>query len=261
MAAKILMLDIETAPKTAYVWGMWKQNVALNQLVSDGYVLCGVAKWLGDDHIYHTALNYYPEYKEEPENDKNVVESLWYLLDEADIVVAHNGKGFDIPVLNSRFVIHGMKPPSTYKIVDTLAVAKRHFRFTSNRLDALGEFLGVGRKIGTGGFTLWRDVLAGDKAAWKRMVDYCEQDVHLLEEVYMKLRAWHTGHPNVNLYGDIDKPSCNVCGSHHVQSRGYDRTQVSTFRRFQCQDCGHWMRERTNLVDKDVRHKILTSSK
>ena len=36
-APRILLLDIETAPNKVYVWGMWNQNIAANQVVEDGY--------------------------------------------------------------------------------------------------------------------------------------------------------------------------------------------------------------------------------
>jgi DNA polymerase III epsilon subunit-like protein len=262
MPAKILMIDTETAPKRAYVWGMWKNNIGLNQLISDGYVLCWNAKWLGEDEVLGDSLDEYPEaYNEDPENDYYIMESLWKLLDEADIVVAHNAKHFDIPVVNARFVLHGMHPPSPYKIVDTLQLAKKYFRFTSNRLDALGQLLGLGRKVDTGGFSLWARVLDKDAAAWDKMTDYCEQDVRLLEEVYLKLRAWDKQHPNVGLYTDMARPVCNVCGSEHVVKKGYDYTNVSIFHRYKCVSCGHNMRERYNITDKAKRKNILSSSK
>lgn len=260
--AKILLIDIETAPNRAYVWGMWKNNVGLNQLISTGYVLCWSAKWLDDDYIYSSGLPDYKKlYKEDPENDRQVVQDAWDMMNEADMIVAHNGKRFDVPVLNSRFAVHGFEPPASYKIIDTLQIAKRNFKFLSNRLDALGKFLGVGRKIDTGGFELWARVMRGDLKAWKQMQEYNDQDVLLMEDVYKKLRAWDKQHPNTALYGDLERPQCNVCGSDHVHKKGYDYTNVSIFHRFKCAECGHEMRTRHSIVDKDKRHNILSSSK
>ena len=45
----ILFLDIETAPLLGYVWGLWKNNVGLNQIYRDSYVLNWAASWLGED--------------------------------------------------------------------------------------------------------------------------------------------------------------------------------------------------------------------
>ena len=45
---RVLLFDIETAPILAHVWGLWDNNVALNQIIADWHVLSWSAKWLGD---------------------------------------------------------------------------------------------------------------------------------------------------------------------------------------------------------------------
>ena len=245
---KILLLDAETAPKRAFVWSMWKNNVSLDQLEADGYILCVCCKWLDERQVHEFSI---PSAKSE--NDKPVLQKVWKLLNEADVVIAHNGKKFDLPTLNARFAIHGMKPPSPYKIVDTLDLARRKFRFTSNRLDALGLFLGLGRKKETGGFMLWRNVMDGCKNSLKKMVAYCKQDVLLLEKVYLRLRPWDNQHPNRGL---TDGEGCPVCGSGHLQSRGYMYTKVYTYKRYCCTDCGSWSRDRISS-DKNKGMKVL----
>ena len=104
---KILLLDIETAPNTAHVWGLWQQNVSLNQLMESGYVLCWSAKWLGKDWIYFDSI--------QNKSTKSMLKGIYKLLDEADAVVHYNGKKFDIPTLNGEFLKCGFKPPSPYK--------------------------------------------------------------------------------------------------------------------------------------------------
>ena len=251
--AKILMFDIETAPKRAFVWGLFKQNVGINMIESDMFVLCWRAKWYDSKKMYGSYLK--PD-EVHAEDDSRCLEKLYKMMDEADIIVGHNGDRFDIPTVNSRFVIHGWAPPSPYKTVDTLKLAKRHFKFTSNKLDFLGQALGCGRKIDTGGFGLWDRCLQGDKKAMKEMYDYNEQDVLLLEDVYTKLRPYASIHPHV----DMDKPmACPKCGGHHMQKRGFSVTNVSKFQRYQCQDCGGWARGRENLRDKTLMKDTLLS--
>jgi DNA-directed RNA polymerase subunit RPC12/RpoP len=257
--AKILFLDTETAPKRAFVWSLWKQNIGLNQLERDGYLLCYCYKWLGENNVHSDSIWEYTNYRKDPEDDYNVIYHAWKLLDEADIVVAHNAKGFDIPVLNARFVTHGFPPPSPYKIVDTLKIAKAKFRFTSNRLDALGMFLGEGRKIDTGGFDLWRRVMEHDEDAQTEMVDYCVQDVQLLENVYLRLRAWDSQHPNVALYNNDTRPVCNVCGSEHVHKKGFHYTKTQMYQRYRCTECGHQMRDTKNCTPKEKKENIRSS--
>ena len=257
--SKVLFLDIETAPKVAHVWGLWKQNVGLNQIIQDMFVLNWTAKWLGEEYLYSDSLHYHDLYFSEPENDSIILKSIWDMLDQADYVVAHNGKKFDVPTLNSRFIQHGMKPPSSYQVIDTLAIAKGYFRFTSNKLEFLAKALDVGAKIDTGGFELWSDiVLKHDLDAFDKMVEYCEHDTVLLEQVYLKLRAWWPSHPKLNLDGDLDKMTCNVCGSHRVYKNGIRSTKVNTYQRYRCEDCGTSMRSRYAAKrSKDQKKNIL----
>jgi len=237
--AKTLFLDIETAPKRALVWSMWKQNIGLNQLEADGYVLCWCAKWGDGTKVINGKLT-----KEEVanEDDSRIMAEIHELMDRADIIVGHNGDRFDIPILNARFVTHGLAPPSHYKTVDTLKIARDKFKFTSNRLDALGMFLKLGRKIETGGFQLWRDVMDGQPHAMKQMVEYCEQDVLLLEDVYLTLRPWYNKHPNVAMFTDGTKRVCNACGSETIHAKGDVVTNSKVYKRYKCVDCGHEMR-------------------
>ncbi|MCI0528756.1 MAG: hypothetical protein L0Y56_15060, partial [Nitrospira sp.] len=53
---RILLLDIETAPNVAHVWGLWNQHVRINQLMASGYVMCWAAKWLGEEHIHFSSV-------------------------------------------------------------------------------------------------------------------------------------------------------------------------------------------------------------
>jgi len=236
---KILLFDIETAPTLGYVWGLWDQNIGLNMIHSNWYVLCWAAKWLDEKKVMTSALPDFPLYKREKENDREVMKALWKLLDEADIVIGQNGDAFDIKKSNARFIQHGMNPPTPYKTVDTLKVAKKYFKFDSNKLDHLGEVLGLGKKMQTGGFDLWKGCLSGDPKSWKKMVDYNVQDVELLEKVYLKMRPWMVNHPNFNVYQG-SQWNCPNCGSPNCQKRGYTHTRVSVSRRWQCKDCGAW---------------------
>lgn len=249
---KILLLDIETAPKRAYVWGLWKQNVAPKQLISDWFMLTWSAKWYHDDVVYGDRL-----YADEAidENDNRILHKLYNLMDEADVVIGHNGDKFDVPSINTRFVVNGINPPSPYRTVDTLKIAKRHFKFSSNRLDYLGEVLGVGRKIDTGGFELWEKCMKGDSKALDDMLTYNKQDVILLQDVYDKLKPFCSIHPShAATHSGL---SCPKCGSHSVQKRGYAYTNISRFQRFVCNDCGSWSRARVNTRTKEEMQNTL----
>lgn len=257
MSARILSFDIETAPLKGYFWRIWKENIGLNQLLDEWTMLTWSAKWLDEDEVMYDSVHYHSD---DPSDDAEICASLWHLLDEADMVIAHNGNRFDIPKVNTRFLAHGMVPPSPYKRIDTFQVAKKQFAFTSNRLDALGQYLGLGRKQDTGGFELWARCLEGDKDAFEEMVAYNIQDVRLLEDVYLALRPWMPNHPNVGVYLDSEEPVCPKCGSTHVHKRGFAYTQVGKYPRYQCQDCGGWSRGRFTVQEKPVRQALRTNA-
>jgi len=231
----VLFIDIENTPIIGYTWGLWEQNVIRKQ--QDSYLLCAAYKWLGKKGVKATAQIDSPSYHKDKTNDKNVILELWRVLDQADIVIAHNGARFDLPKINSRFISYGITPPSPYKVVDTLQIARKYFKFDSNKLDDLGKQFGVGRKVETGGFDLWLDCMAGKEEAWKKMIRYNKQDVALLEEVYLKLLPWITNHPFIG----NDKEECPNCKSKHTQGRGIEKRKGGKqIPRCQCQDCGKW---------------------
>lgn len=241
MAAKVVLIDIETAPSLGYVWGKYDQNVI--SFERDWFLLSFAYKYLSDKRVTVHALPDYRGYKKSPLDDQALSQDLWKVLDDADIIVAHNGDSFDIKKSNARFLTHGLPPPSSYKTVDTLKIARKHFKFDSNRLNDLCNALGIGSKVPHVGFALWKGCMSGDLEAWKVMKEYNAQDVILLEEIYLRLRPW-ASHPDVNLYGATPmaagEHNCPNCGSHHVQRRGFAVARTRRYQRLNCQDCGAW---------------------
>lgn len=239
---RILLLDIETAPNVAHVWGLWDQNVGLNQLLASGYVMSWAAKWYGEEEVMFDSVM--------QSRPKAMLKSIHKLLSEADVVVHYNGTKFDIPTLNKEFVKHGMMPPSPYKQVDLLRVVKRQFRYPSNKLAYVAQELGCTPKEQHEGHTMWIKCMARDPAAWVDMEKYNRQDVGTLEEVYVKLLPWIPNHPNRGIYEEPGVPVCPTCGSTHLQRRGISRTITGKFARYQCVDCGTWTRAPTQDNDK-----------
>lgn len=253
----ILFADIETAPILADVWGLWMNNVSLNQINRDWYVLSWAAKWADSKEVMCDALPMHPAvYANDKEDDYSICLSLWEMLDKADIVVGHNGDRFDWPKMNARFIKHGMLPPSPYKTVDTLKIAKASFKFTSNKLDFLGTHLQVGRKIKHQGHELWTGCMQGDNECWAGMIKYNKQDVLLLEAVYYKLLPWAKNHPNMGLYHDEEEATCPKCNSTDLHYRGYAYSPLGKFHRFQCQVCGGWGRDKTTTLTKEKRKAL-----
>ena len=252
---KILILDIETAPILGHVWGLWDQNVGLNQIKSDWHVLSWSAKWFGDKKIMYQDQRT----SKSIEDDKKLLEGIWKLLDEADIIVTQNGKAFDQKKLFARFILNGMKPPSSFKHIDTKQIASRHFAFTSNKLEYLTSKLCTKhKKLKTKkfqGFELWKACLAGNKAAWNEMERYNKADVLSLEELYTKLIPWDSS-INFALYSDEPVDICS-CGSKEFKRNGYCYTSVGKYQRHKCIKCGAELRSGQNEFSKEKRQSLL----
>lgn len=229
---KTLVLDIETAPAEAYIWGLYDVTVGISQVKSSTSILCWSAKWAGDKDILFSSIHHFGKNK--------MIHGIYDLLNEADEVVGWNSKKFDTAHLNTEFILAGLPPPSPYKQVDLLAVVRSKMKFLSNKLDFVSRAMGIGNKVEHEGFPLWIACMAGDKAAWSRMREYNEQDVLLTEQLYDKLKPWITS--GVNRSAVKHSLVCPNCGSSNLHSKGLTRTLQLQYRRFQCQDCGTWTR-------------------
>ena len=246
---KILLVDVELSPTVAHVWSLWKQNVGLNQIQADWRIMSAAWKFLGDAEIGYIETR--------SEDDYLLCKSLHTLLDEADFVVAHNLKKFDLPKINSRLIYHGFDPYSPVKMVDTLEIAKKKFGFSSNKLEYLAEYLGVTPKLKHqrfAGHKLWSECLKGNTEAWEEMREYNIGDIETLEGVYIKLRPWAGFlHPSVAPYEDkvSDRDVCPKCGSHHIQYRGWATTNQNRFAKFKCNSCGSWSRSTKRIKGEE----------
>lgn len=253
---KILIVDIETSPLRAFVWSRWKQNVYLDQTISEWFMICWSAKWLLSSEVLSDCLT---SKEILDEDDCRITNSLWKLLDEADFVIAHNGKKFDIPKMNSRFILNNLPPTSPYTQIDTKEVSAKNFGFSSNKLDALATYFGIPNKDETD-FNLWVSCLKGEVEALKYMQTYNINDVKILEEVYIKLRPWIKAHPNAALYYEDEEQRCCACGSTDVDlvEDKFYYTSVGKYPIYRCK-CGALSRGRKTIINKIKNKNTLTS--
>ncbi len=246
---KILTIDIETTPIVAYTWGP-KYETNIIDFKEHGQILCYSAKWLKGSQETKGLIDY-PGYRPGKVDDKRLMKDIHRLLDEADIVITQNGINFDLKYINTRFLAHGLPPPSPYKAVDTKREAKKYLRLPSNSLDDIGQYFQLGKKDDHKGFDLWLECMAGDQKAWKDMLKYNAQDVRLTEKVYLKLLPYMKTHPNIGSY--TESAVCGKCGSASLQKRGIARNLSTSYQRLQCVDCGGWGRSQV----KDSGYKIV----
>lgn len=230
---KILFLDLETSPNLAHVWGLWQQNVAINQLVKSTEVLCFGARWNNSKKVIFKSVFH--------DGKEAMLKEMHKLLDEADVVVGWNSQSFDSKHMMREFLEAGMPPPSPYKDMDLMRTVKSQFRMPSNKLDYVSQLLGVGAKVKHSGFDLWLDCMAGNRKAWVEMKEYQIQDVNLLVNLYEKLKPWIKNHPHTALHDGIED-GCPNCGSVNLVRQGLAKTTTATFQRYQCKDCKKWMR-------------------
>jgi RNase_H superfamily len=239
---RILALDIETRPTLAYVWGLWNQNIGLNQIVDPGGMICFASKWVGQKKIEFVSDFH--------DGHEAMVDRVWDLLDEADMVLHYNGASFDVPHIQREFMELHKLPPSPFKQIDLLKTVRKKGRFVSNKLAHIAPQLGLQGKVHNEGFPLWVKCMEGDAAAWKRMKRYNVRDVTELEKLYSVLLPWIPGHPSHGAQAGLDV--CPSCGSGILERRGYAMTQTGKFQRFQCKDCGSWSRSNTRVEKTSI---------
>jgi len=225
--SKILYIDIEWEPATAYVWRMWDENISPDQLIDEGGMLCFCAKW-SDQREYM----FFSKWEHGREG---MARAALDLLTEAEIVVTYNGDKYDLPKITGEILLAGLDPPPNPASVDLLKTVKK-FGFVMNRLAYIGPLLVEAKKVKHEGFRLWRDVMDGKASAEKKMKRYCIQDVRLLVKLYDRIKPYIKNHPHAT--GTSGK--CANCGSDKLHRRGYRHTRCFRIQRVQCQNCGSW---------------------
>lgn len=240
---KILTFDVETSPIKAYVWGLWKQNIAINQIVEPTRVISWAAKWHGDKKIHFMSTHH--------NGTIEMLQGIWDLLNEADIVVHFNGATFDMPHLNREFATEGFPQYAPVQEIDLLKVVKSRFRFPSNKLDYVSRQFALAGKVSHTGFQLWVDCMNGDDRAWALMRKYNKGDVLVTEQLYDKLRPYAKAHPHMGLWSGED--CCANCGGTDLEKRGFAYTSVSSFQRYKCRACGRWSRGAKSAARADAR--------
>lgn len=253
-APRIITLDIETVPLESYTWGIWEQNVGLEMIKTEWSILSFAAKWLDKKTvIYSDTMG---RGAKKVRDDKKLVGEIWKLLDSADIVVAQNGQRFDLKKINARLIQHGYGPYSPVKVVDTLLVAKRHFAFTSNKLEWQSKYLTDSPKSKHKefpGFELWAECMKDNPKARAELCHYNKQDVIATEKLYLRQRPWIENHPNLGTYSLRGDVTCPKCDSPDVQMAGTRVLSAGVYQRYHCRACGGWSRGKSLMNDKEVR--------
>ena len=232
---RVLTLDIETMAALVRVYGLFKQNVGLNQIVEPTKTLCLAYKWLDEKQTHFLRAD-----------DPAYAQTVYDLLCEADFVVHFNGIGFDIPHLQKDLVLAGFPPPTPFKQIDLLRVVRKNFRFLSNKLDHVAQELGVGAKVQHAGFDLWRRCAEGDPKAWKEMERYNRGDIKVTEGLLIRLLPWIPMSAHLGQYTGQDH-SCPNCGCTELTFLGTTYANVTSYKLYRCDECGKPVRSARKL--------------
>jgi len=209
--AKILIYDIETSYNIVKSWRVgYNLNIQPGDILHERKIICISYKWVGEDQIYNLSWD-------KNQCDKFMIQQFIEVLNEADLIVSHNGDNFDLPWIKTRALYHELPMLVNYKQFDTLKVAKRKFNFNSNKLDYISEFLGFGNKIKTQ-MSLWDDIILRKcPIAMDKMIEYCDMDVELLEKVYLKLIYWENPMFHLGVQNGEVKQTSPITGTYNIE--------------------------------------------
>ena len=236
--AKILTLDIERLPGTAYVWEPKTRYIPARNFKEWPRMLCFAARWYGDRSYIFEA--------EWAGGRDRMIKKAYDLLDEADVVVTFNGNRFDIPHMKSDFLEAGYAPYTPFKSVDLYREVKQ-FGFESKSLDSVTRRLGRPGKVLAYDMDMAWASIAGDTEAQATLQEYNEGDVELTEWLHDRLMGWM---PNAPFKGVNGKTiCCNQCGSSEltrVEEKDY-RAVLLTYELHRCNVCEGLVRSSWNV--------------
>ncbi|WP_307787530.1 ribonuclease H-like domain-containing protein [Mycolicibacterium sp. S2-37] len=256
MSAKILTLDLETQRAVVETFDLWPKFIGIDRVVVDKRILCFAAKWDDDEDVmFHAAWD-----DDDTAAYDTMIREAWTLYDQADIVVGWNSTRFDNQHFQAAFGRLGLGPPSPYKSLDLMQVAKKNFKAgeMSLKLDWFSRMWLGDRKTSHGGADLWHDIRYGTRAekraAQKVMQEYNIHDVELTEQLFEKFKPW-TG-INYAIYdsdADDGEMRCTKCASTNLQKRGMFFTTAFAYQRYRCNDCGSWSRGKRMVYSTELR--------
>ena len=230
---KRLFFDIETSYHILEIksWSLRNYNKYFNHedIKQHKQIICISYKWQYEDKVHTLDWRM---------GEREMIKEFIKIMGDAHEIVGHNGDRFDIKELRTRAIYYGLLMFPNYRTLDTLKKARNYFNFASNKLDYIGQYLNVGKKLDHEGFELWEKVVAGDVDALERMIKYCEQDVILLEDTFFVLNPFITHNNNFAVLTGGERWDCPECASENVEMFRFYSTPMGVIRReMKCNDC------------------------
>lgn len=246
MKIKRLFIDIETSPCIGYFWRPgYSLNIPYQNIITESAIICICYKWEDSEHVHSMTWD--------SGDDKEMLRKFIDIAVTADEVVAHNSDRFDLPWVRTRCLFHRIKCPNNFVTFDTLKAIKGQMRLNSNRLDYVANYLGVGGKMETGGFDLWKGVMNGDRKSLRTMVEYCKQDVALLERVFKEIYVYSKPKTHAGVHAGGYKHHCPSCGSPNTKRNKKKTTALGTPKiQMYCNECCSYFTLTENVYRKSV---------
>lgn len=246
---RVLIFDLEVAPAIVYTYNFREAFINPENIIQMPYILSYAAKWLDSDEVF------YGDTRNTHRSDKHLLDELGELINEADWVVGHNMKKFDLPTTKGRMIIEEMLPVKDIAVFDTFRIAFKHFKFPFYKLGELAKYLKCEKeKLSHSKFpgtSLFTEADKGNKEAFLEMEEYCKMDVLVTEEVFKRLMPWE---PSINFGSNYQKAIC-VCGGEKFYKNGLKYLKSGVHQIFRCVNpkCGKNFVSKENLIDKDLR--------
>lgn len=194
---RVLYLDYETTPEAILCFGGIYEVNAIKML-KNTHVASVAWRWGHEEKTHVKSWRHFKGYKRPKDiwealrdmDDAPLMRFVRTLVDPADIIIAQNGDRFDVPIMHTRFLQHGIPPPRPYMTIDTLKIFKKYFKFDSNKQGWVSEQFGTVPKLATHGEKTWTGFIMGDPKECKIMEEYNKVDVEGLYANFHLVLPW-----------------------------------------------------------------------
>ena len=241
----VLYWDLESSLMGTLTFGIWNQNISGNRITKHSHLLSN--SWAFNDEPPQ-GVRLSPE-DVESSNDLMVVVDSIKAIEKADLLVSFNGKRFDVPLLKTRALLHGLPPIKFPPHLDLMQEAKKNFRFPSNSMQNISLYLGEHGKLATSGRNLWERCYHYQNYddcndALAQMLEYGLQDIDATRDLHKRLQGWFKSPVNIGLITkeingvntkdnrDLLCPHCSSKDVDKIGSKAY--TSVSSFNIYRC---------------------------
>ena len=230
-----LFFDIEVSPNIGFFWDAgFKKNISPESIIKERAIICICYKWEDSEEVLSL-------FWDKKQNDKKMLQEFIKIANIADEMIGHNGDKFDLAWIRTRCLFHRIDMFPKYTMIDTLKISRSKFKFNSNKLNYIGKYLGLGEKIHTE-YNLWTEIVLNKcQDSMYKMIEYCKQDVVLLESVYKVMSNHIDPKTHFGVIFGSSKAECPECGSDDLSLQGKIYHASGTCRqRYKCRTCNKW---------------------